>query len=216
MGIYLFRKEILIALLEDQTKIDFGRDIIPAAIQNHNVYSYAFDGYWEDVGTIKAYFETNIALGSKHPPFDFYDERAPIYTRARFLSGSKIEEAQVSGSIIADGCQIAKSTITNSVIGVRSVIRDHSHLECVVMMGADFYETEDDFRRDLAEGVPRIGIGENCVLKNVIIDKNVRIGDNVTITNQKQVKNMETALYSIRDGIVIVPKNTPIKSGTVI
>ena len=216
MGIYLFRKEILIALLEDQIKIDFGRDIIPAAIKNYNVYSHAFDGYWEDVGTITAYFEANIALGSKHPPFDFYDERAPIYTRARFLSGSKIEDAQIFGSVIADGCQIAKSTIVNSVIGVRSIIRNNTNLERVVMMGADFYEADDDVRRDATKDVPSIGIGENCVLKNVIIDKNVCIGDNVTITNQKQVKNMETTLYSIRDGIVIIPKNTAIKNGTVI
>ncbi|MBI4976644.1 MAG: glucose-1-phosphate adenylyltransferase [Spirochaetes bacterium] len=216
MGIYLFRKKVLLDLLTDTSKIDFGKDIIPNAIKTHKVYSFPFKGYWEDVGTIRSFFDANLAFASKHPPFSFYDEDAPFYTNRRSLSASMFLDADVSESLIAEGCTVARATIKKAVIGVRSIIREGSTLERVVMMGADSYETAADEKRTSAQHLPPIGIGKECTIRDVIIDKNVRIGNNVIITNKKKVKQMDTDLYCIRDGIVIIPKNTVIKSGTII
>ena len=216
MGIYVFRRNVLKELLSDVTMIDFGKDIIPEAIKKYKVFSYAFQGYWEDVGTIKAYFDANISFGSKNPPFDFYDEDAPIYTHVRYLSPSKIEKAAITSSIIADGCKIENATIKESVIGLRSVIQSGSTLEKVIMMGSDFYETSEDIERLNVRHLPKVGIGKKCTLKNVIIDKNVRIGNEVVITNKKRIQHQDSEFYCIRDGIVIIPKNTIVKSGTVI
>ena len=216
MGIYVFRRNVLKEILSDGSMIDFGKDIIPEAIKKYKVFSYAFQGYWEDVGTIKAYFEANISFGSKNPPFDFYDENAPIYTHVRYLSPSKVEKATVTSSIIADGCRIENATIKESVIGVRSVVQTGSTLERVIMMGSDYYEDSDDIERLNVKHLPKIGIGKKCTLKNVIIDKNVRIGNDVVITNKKKIQHQDSEFYCIRDGIVILPKNTIIKSGTII
>lgn len=216
MGIYLFKKDLLLEMLEDNSMMDFGKDIIPAAIDKYSVQNYAFDGYWEDVGTVKAFFEANVALASKNPPFDFDDENMPIFTHARFLSGTKLDKAEVEESLISDGCNIgSQCSIKKSVIGVRSIIREGSQLNEVVMMGSDSYESTES-KKKKSDDLPYIGVGKNCVLNKVIIDKNVRIGDNVVIENKKNVKNQETAMYSIRDGVVVIPKNTVIKSGTVI
>ncbi|MCZ9893284.1 glucose-1-phosphate adenylyltransferase [Brachyspira hyodysenteriae] len=216
MGIYVFRRNVLKEILEDVSMMDFGKDIIPEAIKKYKVFSYAFQGYWEDVGTIKAYFEANISFGSKNPPFDFYDENAPIYTHVRYLSPSKVEKASVTSSIIADGCRIENATIKECVIGVRSVVQSGSTLERVVMMGSDYYEDSDDIERLNVKHIPKIGIGKKCTLKNVIIDKNVRIGNDVVITNKKKIQHQDSEFYCIRDGIVIIPKNTIVKSGTII
>ncbi|WP_297277164.1 glucose-1-phosphate adenylyltransferase [uncultured Brachyspira sp.] len=216
MGIYVFRRNVLKEILSDGSMIDFGKDIIPEAIKKYKVFSYAFQGYWEDVGTIKAYFEANISFGSKNPPFDFYDENAPIYTHVRYLSPSKVEKATVTSSIIADGCRIENATIKECVIGVRSVVQTGSTLERVIMMGSDYYEDSDDIERLNVKHLPKIGIGKKCTLKNVIIDKNVRIGNDVVITNKKKIQHQDSEFYCIRDGIVILPKNTIIKSGTII
>lgn len=216
MGIYVFRRNVLKEILSDVSMMDFGKDIIPEAIKKYKVFSYAFQGYWEDVGTIKAYFEANISFGSKNPPFDFYDENAPIYTHVRYLSPSKVEKATVTSSIIADGCRIENATIKECVIGVRSVVQSGSTLERVVMMGSDYYEDSDDIERLNVKHIPKIGIGKKCTLKNVIIDKNVRIGNDVIITNKKKIQHQDSEFYCIRDGIVIIPKNTIVKSGTII
>ncbi len=216
MGIYVFRRNVLKEILSDVSMIDFGKDIIPEAIKKYKVFSYAFQGYWEDVGTIKAYFEANISFGSKNPPFDFYDENAPIYTHVRYLSPSKVEKATVTSSIIADGCRIENATIKECVIGVRSVVQSGSTLERVVMMGSDYYEDSEDIERLNVKHIPKIGIGKKCTLKNVIIDKNVRIGNDVVITNKKKIQHQDSEFYCIRDGIVIIPKNTIVKSGTII
>ncbi|AEM22533.1 glucose-1-phosphate adenylyltransferase [Brachyspira intermedia PWS/A] len=216
MGIYVFRRNVLKEILSDVSMMDFGKDIIPEAIKKYKVFSYAFQGYWEDVGTIKAYFEANISFGSKNPPFDFYDENAPIYTHVRYLSPSKVEKATVTSSIIADGCRIENATIKECVIGVRSVVQSGSTLERVVMMGSDYYEDSDDIERLNVKHIPKIGIGKKCTLKNVIIDKNVRIGNDVVITNKKKIQHQDSEFYCIRDGIVIIPKNTIVKSGTII
>lgn len=216
MGIYIFRRNVLKELLEDVSMIDFGKDIIPEAIKKYKVFSYAFQGYWEDVGTIKAYFDANISFGSNKPPFDFYDEDAPIYTHVRYLSASKVEKANITSSIIADGCKIENATIKESVIGLRSVIQSGSTLEKVIMMGSDYYENSEDIERLNVRHLPKIGIGKKCTLKNVIIDKNVRIGNEVTIINKKKIQHQDSEFYCIRDGIVIIPKNTVVKSGTII
>lgn len=216
MGIYIFRRNVLKELLEDVSMIDFGKDIIPEAIKKYKVFSYAFQGYWEDVGTIKAYFDANISFGSNKPPFDFYDEDAPIYTHVRYLSASKVEKANITSSIIADGCKIENATIKESVIGLRSVIQSGSTLEKVIMMGSDYYENSEDIERLNVRHLPKIGIGKKCTLKNVIIDKNVRIGNEVTIINKKKIQHQDSDFYCIRDGIVIIPKNTVVKSGTII
>ena len=216
MGIYVFRRNVLKDILADGSMIDFGKDIIPEAIKKYKVFSYAFQGYWEDVGTIKAYFEANISFGTKNPPFDFYDENAPIYTHGRYLSPSKVEKASVTSSIIADGCRIENATIKECVIGVRSVVQSGSTLERVIMMGSDYYEDSNDIERLNVKHLPKIGIGKKCTLKNVIIDKNVRIGNDVVITNKKKIQHQDTEFYCIRDGIVILPKNTIVKSGTII
>ena len=216
MGIYIFRRNILKEFLEDKTMMDFGKDIIPEAIKKYKVFSYAFQGYWEDVGTIRAYFDANISFGSKNPPFDFYDEDAPIYTHVRYLSASKIEKANITSSIIADGCKIENATIKESVVGLRSVIQSGSTLERVIMMGSDYYENSEDIERLNIRHLPKIGIGKKCTLKNVIIDKNVRIGNEVTIVNKKKIQNQDSEFYCIRDGIVIIPKNTVVKNGTII
>lgn len=216
MGIYIFRRNVLKELLEDVSMIDFGKDIIPEAIKKYKVFSYAFQGYWEDVGTIKAYFDANISFGSNEPPFDFYDEDAPIYTHVRYLSASKVEKANITSSIIADGCKIENATIKESVIGLRSVIQSGSTLEKVIMMGSDYYENSEDIERLNVRHLPKIGIGKKCTLKNVIIDKNVRIGNEVTIINKKKIQHQDSEFYCIRDGIVIIPKNTVVKSRTII
>lgn len=216
MGIYVFRHSVLKELLSDVSMIDFGKDIIPEAIKKYKVFSYAFQGYWEDIGTIKAYFEANISFGSKNPPFDFYDESTPIYTHVRYLSPSKFDKADVTSSIIADGCRIENAVIKESVIGVRSVVQSGSTLERVIMMGSDYYENSNDIERLNVKHLPKIGIGKKCTLKNVIIDKNVRIGNEVVITNKKKIQHQDSEFYCIRDGIVIIPKNTVVKSGTII
>jgi len=216
MGIYLFRKSALLDLLQDESMIDFGKHIIPEAIKRFKVFSYAFQGYWQDIGTIKAYFDTNIALGSKNPPFDFYDEESPIYTNPRYLSSSKIENSNVTMSLISDGCKLEKATIKQSIIGVRSIIQAGSTLDKVITMGNDFYETSGDIERNDVRRIPKLGIGKQCMLKNVIIDKNVRIGNNVTIVNKRRIQEEDNELYSIREGLVIIHKDAIIKTGTVI
>lgn len=216
MGIYLFKKEVLFELLSDESQIDFGKHLIPTAIEKNKVFAYPFQGYWEDVGTIRSYFEEHIAFASANSPFDFYDEESPIYTHHRYLSASNVTDATVKQSLICDGCVIEKATIEQSVVGVRSVIHENSTLNRVVMLGNDYYDTASSTKENEKKNVPPLGIGKNCTLKNVILDKNVRIGDNVTITNEKDIKNMESSLFHIMDGIVVIPKNTVIKSGTVI
>jgi glucose-1-phosphate adenylyltransferase len=215
MGIYVFNRDVLIKLL-DNTHTDFGKHIIPAAISTHRVYSHVFQGYWEDVGTIRAFFEANIDITSELPRFNFFDMTAPIFSRPRWLPASKINGAQIDHAIISDGCIITNATIRNSVIGIRSIISPGSTLHRTIMLGSDYYESADSIRENEARGNPRIGVGNNTRIENAIIDKNARIGDNVTITPEGKPENVDHPLYYIRDGLVIVPKNGVIPHGTVI
>jgi glucose-1-phosphate adenylyltransferase len=219
MGIYVFKYDRLESLLKEDTSwVDFGREIIPAAIKTDNVQAFMFDGYWEDIGSIGAFYRANLDLTTKIPKFNLFDAEAPVYTRARYLPPSKIETSEISDSIISDGCIVSGAKITNSVVGLRSRISKGVQLDAAYMMGADYYQTFEDMRTDLARGLPRVGIGEGSVIRRAIIDKNARIGSGVRLLNEaaKSEADGEGGTYFIRDGIIIVPKNAVIGDGTVI
>ena len=209
MGIYLFNKNVLFDLLEKYDYDDFGKQIIPAAISNYRVFAYPFTGYWEDIGTIKAFFEAHIELTRPDSTFNFYDQAKPIFTRARFLPAAKINGSIINSSIVCEGSMIEDASISDSVVGVRSVIRSGCRLSKVIYMGADFYETE------LNDG-SGLGIGKNCVIQNAILDKDVRIGDNVQLINKDNITNGERDGVIIRDGIIVVPKSARIPSGFIL
>jgi glucose-1-phosphate adenylyltransferase len=213
MGIYVFTRKALTDLLVENQH-DFGKHIIPGAIKSHRVFGYIFQGAWEDIGTIKAFFEANLDLASDHPRFNFFDYSAPTFTRPRFLPSSKINGATLECSILSEGCILNYATIKHSVIGLRTIIGRNSLLSRAVVMGSDFFESQESVRDNAAAGRPRIGIGENTRIENAIIDKNVRIGDNCVISPAGKPENVDHPLYYIRDGIVIVPKNGCIPSGT--
>ncbi len=216
MGIYVFETGTLLKMLSDTEGTDFGRDIIPAAIENGRVMGYVFDGYWEDIGTVRRFFEVNLDLASPLPRFNLYDPYHPIYTRPRFLAGSKIQGGSLNNVLLADGCRIQEATIRNSVIGLRSIIADGVSIERSLIMGADYYESPDLVEEWWSEGNPNIGIGPDSVIQGAIIDKNARIGRQVIIRNQPNRPDEEHVNWVSREGIVIVPKNAVIPDGTVI
>ena len=219
MGIYVFKYDRLEQLLaEDPSWVDFGKHIIPGAIAGGKVQAYAFDGYWEDIGTISAFYKANLDLTSKIPKFNLFDAEAPVYTRARYLPPSKIEESDIRNSILSDGCIIDGARIANSVVGLRSRISKGVQMDVSFMMGADYYQTIEEMQRDLISGTPRVGIGEGSIIKRAIIDKNARIGNNARLLNEAGVLNEdgEAGCYFIREGIIIVPKNAVIRDGTIV
>ena len=219
MGIYVFKYERLTQLLkEDPRWVDFGKEIIPAAIRDWNVQAHMFDGYWEDIGTIGAFYRANLDLTTKVPQFNLFNAEAPVYTRARYLPPSKIEDTDINDSMISDGCIINGAHITNSIVGLRSRVSKGVHLDASFMMGADYYQTFEDMRRDMQENLPRVGVGEGAIVRRAIIDKNARIGSGARLLNEAGVleKDGEDGSYFIRDGIIIVPKNAVIMDGTVI
>lgn len=215
MGIYVFNTEVLVEALNEVGN-DFGKDIIPAAIQRRRVCGYVFDDFWEDIGTIRRFYEVNLQMAMPDAPFDFYDARAPIYTHARFLPGSEIHATQLDNVLVADGCRIQDSVMSDSVVGLRSLIGSGSRMQSVVLMGADFYETSANQRENRELGRPDIGIGDNANISGAIIDKNARIGNNVTITYDPERRDTEEPNWVSRDGIVIVPKNAVVPDGTTI
>jgi glucose-1-phosphate adenylyltransferase len=215
MGIYIFNRDVLLKLL-DNSLTDFGKHIIPGAIETHRVFSYVFQGYWEDIGTIRAFFEANIDITSELPRFNFFDMTAPIFSRPRWLPASKINGAQIDHAIISDGCIITHSDIHQSIIGIRSIISPGSHLHRTIVLGSDYYESQASIDQNEALGNPRIGIGMNTRVENAIIDKNGRIGNNVVITPNGKPENVDHPMYYVRDGIVIIPKNGVVPHGTVI
>ncbi len=216
MGIYLFNWEVLNDMLSSTTYEDFGREVIPAALNKYKVYAYFFDGYWKDIGTIRSFFEAHLDLIKTIPQFNLYDEDKLIFSRARFLPGSKINYSEVQNSILCEGSIIDRARINQSIIGIRSRIGKNSVIERSILMGADFFESEQEFSQNKADGIPDVGIGENCELRNVIIDKNVRIGNGVKLINSRNINNEDTKDYVIRDGIIVIPKNAVIADGTVI
>jgi glucose-1-phosphate adenylyltransferase len=215
MGIYVFNREVICELLDNPLS-DFGKHIIPHAIKSRRVFSYVYQGYWEDIGTIRSFFEANLDLVSELPRFNFFDMSAPIFSRPRYLPGSKINGAQIDHAVISDGCIINHATINRTIIGLRTLVGAGTHLDRVIVIGSDYYESQESVDRNLQEGRPRLGIGENCKIESAIIDKNARIGNNVTISPAGKAENLDHERYYIRDGIVIIPKDAVIPDGTVI
>jgi len=215
MGIYIFSRELVRSLLDNPLP-DFGKHIIPQAIHSRRVFSYVFQGYWEDIGTIRSFFDANLDLVSELPRFNFFDMNAPIFSRPRFLPGSKINGAQIDHALVADGCIINHARITNTIVGLRTVVGAGTELNRVIGLGSDYYESEESVAKHEREGKPRIGIGANCKIENTIIDKNARIGNNVVISPAGKPEKFDHELCYVRDGIVIIPKNAIIPHGTVI
>ena len=220
MGIYVFKKDLLIDLLEkNPEQTDFGNEIIPGAAKNHNLQAYLFKGYWEDIGTIESFYEANLALTKQpHPEFSFYDEKAPIYTRSRYLPPTKLLDCQISESMIGEGCILKNCHINHSVLGIRTRIEANCTIEDTLIMGADFYEPFAERQSGLRSGGVPVGIGEGSTIRHAIIDKNARIGRNVQILNKDRVEESqrEEEGFYIRSGIVVVLKNATIADNTVI
>lgn len=218
MGIYLFTRKALLELLSSKPlATDFGKEVFPRSIRSHKVQAYLFDGYWEDLGTVKAYHEASLALASDSPPFDFHSPEGVIYTRMRFLPASRVGEATLQECLISDGCFIMSgATIQRSVIGLRSRIGHNATIRDTVLIGADKFETDAERRANKANGLPNLIVGDNVVIERAILDKDCRIGDNVHIVNRKGVENAESDTYVIREGIVCIPRGTVIPDNTVI
>ncbi|WP_269525092.1 glucose-1-phosphate adenylyltransferase [Coraliomargarita parva] len=215
MGIYVFNAKTLIEALDSDTT-DFGKEIIPGLLGEVKMFSYVFDAYWEDIGTVKAFFDCNLRLTDTMPPFNFFDEEARIYTRARFLPASKMNSCRIDRAVVADGSIVTDSDLKRCSLGVRSVVSDGGTLENVVMMGADYYETEDDFEENQSLGRPNIGVGHNSVIRNAILDKNVRIGKNVILDPTGLPDNFGPDVdVAIRDGVLVVCKDAVVPDGFV-
>jgi glucose-1-phosphate adenylyltransferase len=215
MGIYVFNRKVICELLDNPLS-DFGKHIIPHAIQSRRVFSYVFQGYWEDIGTIRSFFEANLDLVSELPRFNFFDMSAPIFSRPRYLPGSKINGAQIDHAVISDGCIINHAAIKRTIVGLRTIVGSGTELNRVIVLGSDYYEAQESVEKNDREGRPRVGIGENCKIENAIIDKNARIGNNVTISPAGKPENVDHERYFVRDGIVVIPKDAVIPHGTVI
>jgi glucose-1-phosphate adenylyltransferase len=214
MGIYIFNRDLLVELMKDPSTIDFGKEIIPQSIDTHKTISYQYEGYWTDIGNIDSFFEANIGLTDDIPNFDLYDNNRRIFTRARILPTSKISGTALDKAVIADGCIIHAAKVERSVIGIRSRIGKDSTIINTYMMGSDFYETLDEIQSNKIDIL--LGIGERCYIKNAIIDKNCRIGDDVRINGGKHLADLETDTYVIKEGIVVIKKGAVIPIGTVI
>src|SRR6185503_8584368 len=219
MGIYVFKYDKLEEVLsEDKARLDFGKEVIPGSIHKYNVQAFLFDGYWEDIGTIGAFYKANLDMTTAIPPFNLFDAEAPLLTRSRYLPPSKIDNCEIRDSIISDGCIVNGAKINRSIIGLRARIGEGAHLDAAYVMGADYYQTIEDMLGDREARRPRIGVGENTIIRRAIIDKNARIGSNVKLVNEAGVENFDApdASYYIRDRIIIVPKNGLIADGTVV
>jgi glucose-1-phosphate adenylyltransferase len=219
MGIYVFKYDVIEQVLaEDGSRLDFGKEIIPASIQNYNVQAYLFNGYWEDIGTIAAFYKANLDMTSAIPPFNLFDAEAPMFTRARYLPPSKVNNCEIRDSIISDGCIINGAKINGCVVGLRSRIGEGALLDATYVMGADYYQTLEDMAGDREAKRPRIGVGEGTIVRRAIIDKNARIGAHVKLLNEAGVDHFDApdGSYYIRDRIIIVPKNGLIADETVV
>lgn len=220
MGIYVFKKEALVKLLNSNPNdTDFGKEIIPGAAQDYNLQAYLFNDYWEDIGTMESFYEANLALTNQPtPPFSFYEENAPIYTRTRYLPPTKVLDATVTESMVSEGCIIKDCRIHHSILGIRTRVGSGCTIEDSMLMGADFYEPFEERQKQIQAGRCPVGIGENTIIRRAIVDKNARIGKNVTIVNKENVEesDRESDGFYIRNGIVVVLKNACIPDGTVI
>ena len=216
MGIYIFKKQVLFDILTASNEEDFGRQIIPTSLTERNVFAYFFEGYWQDIGDIRSFFEAHIELTRSIPSFNFYDENYPFFTRPRYLPASKINNCHINHSIVAEGSILLGSIIENAVIGIRAFIDEGTLVQRSIIMGNTHYETLDERMRCKQQGRPHLGIGSNCVIKNSIVDMDVFIGDNVQLINKENVTEASQSEYSIREGIIIIPKGGIIQHNTVI
>jgi glucose-1-phosphate adenylyltransferase len=216
MGIYIFNRDILRQCLDGNDGKDFGKNILPAAIQSKKVSAFIHEGYWEDIGTIGAFYRANLDLLAREPKFDFGLSTGPIYTRARFLPGSVVEDCHAIRAIISDGCTIRQSILEDTVVGIRSRIGTGCQIRRSILMGADFFETPAQSRENQKRKRPAIGIGDGTVIEDAIIDKNVRIGRKVIIRASGKSPEMDGPNFYVRDGVVVIPKGSTIPDGTVI
>jgi glucose-1-phosphate adenylyltransferase len=208
MGIYVFSRDVLLDVLEREAATDFGREVIPGALGKYHVHSHLFRGYWADVGTVDSFYDANIQLTRPQAPFTFYDPRRPVYTHPRFLTGSRVSECELREVIIAEGCSVERCSIQSSVVGIRTTIRPGATIRRSVLLGADFYEEDDE----AAKGDrPCLGIGRDAVLDRVIVDKNARIGDRARLVNEAGVQEADGDGYFIRGGVIVVPKDGVIR-----
>lgn len=208
MGIYVFNRDVLIDLLTKSDYQDFGKEVFPMSIRTHNVQAHLFDGYWEDIGTVRSFYDANIDLTRPNAPFTLENQDAPIFTHARFLPPTRLDGVKVTSSLISDGCVIGEGAIIeNSVIGLRCKIGKNVRISNSILMGADFYQSAKELADEQTQGLPPIGIGDGSVLDGVIIDKNCRIGRNVHVTNARPLSNVDSAVV-VQDGIIVVSKGT--------
>jgi len=217
MGIYVFKYDVIEKVLaEDSSRLDFGREVIPASIDHYNVQAYLFNGYWEDIGTIAAFYKANLDMTSAIPPFNLFDSEAPLFTRPRHLPPSKMDNCEIRDSIISDGCIINGAKISRSLIGLRSRISEGAQIDGAIMMGADYYQTLEGMLADRDANRPRVGVGEQTIIRRAIVDKNARIGKDVKLLNESGIESDDgpNGMYYIRDRIIIVPKNGLIPDGT--
>jgi glucose-1-phosphate adenylyltransferase len=208
MGIYVFSRDVLYDVLESDRAVDFGRGIIPNALAEHRVYAYVYRGYWADVGTVSSFYDVNQMLTERHPAFNFFHPRRPIYTRPRFLPAARLHNCRIDHALIAEGAYLDNCEVENSVVGVRTNIHKGARVTRSVLLGADYYE--DQF------GDPPLGVGSNAILDRVIVDKNARIGEGAKLVNAQGVQDVDGDGYYIRSGIILVPKNGVVKPGTVV
>jgi glucose-1-phosphate adenylyltransferase len=215
MGIYIFNRQLLFDLLlhEKKDAADFGKEIIPQSIGKYKIASYQYEGYWEDIGNVPAFFHANIALTKDLPEFNLFDDTKTIYTRARMLPPAKVTGSYLDHTIVADGSIINAERIENSVIGIRARIGHHSTLNSVYIMGSDYYETLDDIEMDANHGIPQLGVGSYCFIQNAIVDKNCRIGDNVRIIGGSHLPDEDSELYTVKEGVIVVKKGAVIPNG---
>jgi glucose-1-phosphate adenylyltransferase len=213
MGIYVFSRGVLKDALEN-SMTDFGKEVIPSLLGKKRLFAYLFEGYWEDIGTVRAFFEANLALAQPLPPFNFYMHTTPVYTHPRFLPATKINRCTIDHVVVGDGSIITDTTLKHCVIGIRAMVREGSSLEDVVMMGADFYESEEEIKENAARGVPAVGIGKGCNIRGAIIDKNARIGDGCVLSSEGKPNGDYAHGVMVCDGVLVVPKGVVIPAGT--
>jgi glucose-1-phosphate adenylyltransferase len=212
MGVYVFNRDVLEHLLMDHVEwIDFGREILPYSLGTHQVYAHMYDGFWEDIGSVRSYFDVSMAMTTEGAPFKLHDQHSPIYTHARALPGVRINDAYVKNAIICEGSRVSKAKVANAIIGIRGIIHPGAELDHAIMLGAEYFEDEDS-----GNGRPPLGIGEKSRISHAIIDHNARIGKGVTIKGSKRLKDYDGDGYAIRDGIVVVYKNAVIPDGSAI
>ena len=214
MGIYVFSRDVLLESLDRHEGVDFGHEIIPAALAARRVHAYLFRGFWADVGTVESYYDANIMLTAPGAPFNFYDPRRPVYTRPRFLPSSRLNDCRIDHAIVAEGCYLDHCAIDRSVVGIRQHVNRGTRVSRSILCGADYYEGDSD--TPAAPGAPPIGIGRDCRLDRVIVDKNARIGHEVRLVNEAGVEQADGPGWYIRNGIVIVPRGGVVPDGTTV